>query len=380
MPSADDLATILTAAAYYSIETSAEMEEREAALRRFANTLRAWLMVPPDATTGDTMRLEVKAGGRQALLAPVPWVRIFSRRHSPRTTEGFYVVYLFAGDGSCVYLSLNQGTSEFRSGKMRPIREPEVIQAQAAEARSRFEGWAHPLIRQALTSIDLAVDELAVGAESKQRAHNYEAGNVFAIRYEGDALPGETALQTDLFDMVDLLIHLYEGGGPAGAGGAAVDTSATRERRGQRRVADLRVRKAIEDRAMAVVMRYFADEGGWTVEDVSRFRPYDLVCRREDDGAEIHVEVKGTTTSGEQILLTRNEVAHARDFSHPVLAIVSEINLSDEGEGVGASGGRLSLHNPWVIDDAALVPTQFIYSLRADLRAAEPQPLTVTQG
>jgi hypothetical protein len=362
MATVDDLATILTAAAYFSIETSAEMEEREAALRRFAYTLRGWLVVPPEPTTGDAMRLEVKAGGRQALLAPVPWVRIFSPRHSPRTTEGFYVVYLFAGDGSCVYLSLNQGTSEFRSGKMRPIREREVIGAQAAEARSRFEGWAHPLIRQGLTTIDLAVDELAVGAESKERAHNYEAGNVFAIQYEGDALPDDTTLQGDLFDMVDLLIHLYEGGGPPGAGGAAVDTSATRQRHGQRRVADTHVRKAIEDRAMAVVMSHFAEEAGWTVEDVSRFRPYDLVCRAEEDATEIHVEVKGTTTLGQQVLLTRNEVAHARTFPHPVLAIVSEIDLVDGAEGVVASGGRLRLLDPWLIHDAALVATQFIYS------------------
>ncbi|QXN94554.1 DUF3578 domain-containing protein [Nocardia iowensis] len=41
------------------------------------------------------------------------WVRIFSRTHSPKTTEGYYLVYLFSGDGAEVYLSLTREPASF---------------------------------------------------------------------------------------------------------------------------------------------------------------------------------------------------------------------------------------------------------------------------
>ena len=51
---------------------------------------------------------------------------------------------------------------------------------------------------------------------------------------------------------------------------------------------------------------------GWSVGDVSLSESYDLRCTRQ--GEELHVEVKGTTSQGERVLLTRNEVAHAREW------------------------------------------------------------------
>src|SRR5438874_4801294 len=40
----------------------------------------------------------------------VPWVRLYDPRFSPRATKGWYVVFLFAADGSSLFVSLNQGT------------------------------------------------------------------------------------------------------------------------------------------------------------------------------------------------------------------------------------------------------------------------------
>lgn len=37
---------------------------------------------------------------------------------------------------------------------------------------------------------------------------------------------------------------------------------------------------------------------------------FDLLATRGDE--RLYVEVKGTSTSGEQVILTKNEVAHAR--------------------------------------------------------------------
>src|SRR4051812_33181714 len=46
----------------------------------------------------------------------VPWVRLFSKEKSPSATGGWYVVLLFAADGSAVHLSLNQGTTGGAAG------------------------------------------------------------------------------------------------------------------------------------------------------------------------------------------------------------------------------------------------------------------------
>eukprot|EP01031_Cornospumella_fuschlensis_P008564 gene8564-10554_t len=41
----------------------------------------------------------------------IPWVRFGSEFHSPKTTVGWYLVFLFAGDGSACYLTLIQGST-----------------------------------------------------------------------------------------------------------------------------------------------------------------------------------------------------------------------------------------------------------------------------
>src|SRR5262249_29632608 len=67
------------------------------------------------------------------------------------------------------------------------------------------------------------------------------------------------------------------------------------------------VRRAVERHAMQRAARHFRAEG-FHVEELGK--PYDLHCTR---GHEVlYVEVKGTTTNGEEVLLTPNEVDFAR--------------------------------------------------------------------
>ena len=115
-------------------------------------------------------------------------------------------------------------------------------------------------------------------------------------------------------------------------------------------------RKAIELRAMALAEQYFFRT--WSsVTDVSAHASFDLLCRRGED--ELHVEVKGTTTLGESIVLTKNEVAHSRQASC-ALFLVSEIRLdrTDLANPI-ASGGKCTLFDPWQIDDHALKPLAY---------------------
>jgi len=118
-------------------------------------------------------------------------------------------------------------------------------------------------------------------------------------------------------------------------------------------------RRAVELHAQALVENHYVGLG-FEVRDVSQRNPFDLLCKRGDE--EIRVEVKGTTGSGEQVFLTRNEVAHARE--HPALvslAIVSGISLARTSNGLSLSGGTLTVRHPWDIDAGELEPLQFRY-------------------
>lgn len=120
-------------------------------------------------------------------------------------------------------------------------------------------------------------------------------------------------------------------------------------------------RRLVELHAQNLVEQHLS-LAGYEVEDVSKDHPYDLRCRR--DGEELHVEVKGTTGSGDEVFLTANEVKHARQYRpQMMLAIVSRIRLrrmtaNDLPE---VEGGDLAVWHPWDVEAGRLVPTQFRY-------------------
>ena len=123
-------------------------------------------------------------------------------------------------------------------------------------------------------------------------------------------------------------------------------------------------RRAIELRAMEVAEDHYR-VAGWEVEDVSASMSFDLRCRK--DGSELHVEVKGTTTNRPQVVLTANEVLHARE-EHPRTALVwvNEIVLDRTGDDPVASGGSIRVIEPWRIDDGTMEALAFAYTLPAE--------------
>ena len=100
--------------------------------------------------------------------------------------------------------------------------------------------------------------------------------------------------------------------------------------------------------------------GATDVIDTSATESYDFRCML--DGQEVHVEVKGTTSAGMRVLLTRNEVTHAREW-HPNLAlvVVSGIKLAAVAGSPQASGGAVLVVHPWQLLDEALEPISYEY-------------------
>jgi hypothetical protein len=128
---------------------------------------------------------------------------------------------------------------------------------------------------------------------------------------------------------------------------------------------DAIARKAVEMRAMQVATEHL--QKSWKeVTDVSATESYDLRCRSHD--SELHVEVKGTTSSGASVVLTRNEVEHARIFYPSIaLLVVSNISLHLSGDSIEATGGCLKCYDPWVVDDYELRPLSFQCSLSSEV-------------
>jgi hypothetical protein len=124
----------------------------------------------------------------------VPWVRVYDPAHSPRATTGWYVVFLFSADGRNIYLSLNQGTTEFKNGSFVPRKKEDLI--DRAEHARRLIGE----IPGTLLAIDLA-DPGGLG-------DGYAVGNVCAFCYEGNAIPPQDAIREDLRVLLEQLAKL----------------------------------------------------------------------------------------------------------------------------------------------------------------------------
>ena len=129
---------------------------------------------------------------------------------------------------------------------------------------------------------------------------------------------------------------------------------------GQSWLADGARRRAVELYAMEQAIDHY--RRAWlVVEDVSAKESFDLRCRKGKN--ELRVEVKGTTTGGGSILLTRNEVRHAEDPTNQVALFVVSGILVDATN--NCSGGVPSVIEPWTIDRERLVPIVYQYDLRA---------------
>jgi hypothetical protein len=153
-------------------------------------------LLPTEATIPFTLAIEGRDGtGRKT---KVPWIRIYSERHSPSATDGWYVVFLFAFDGSAVYLSLNQGTNVLQGEALRR-RSGEYLAKQVTWARSQLGEITGDRL---LSSIDLR-DVGGLG-------ESYERGNVLAFRYAADTPIDEMQLRADLRTMMQMLATLYE--------------------------------------------------------------------------------------------------------------------------------------------------------------------------
>jgi hypothetical protein len=358
------LSEVLGLQQVWQAKNTSEMQRRGFVVR---TEIRDWLREHAEALAAameiplDDVGVEGKDGAGQR--SEIAWTRVYSKSRTPRATDGWYIVYLFSGDGERVYLSLMQGTTQWIAGELKP-REPAALKKRIA--------WARPLIKQVASERADLLSEIRLNARTKL-GRGYEPGNVVAIEYQRGAIPNSDVLSEDLLFMARLLGRLYKatddathvpGDLPIEVREATQSAATTANRRSARKggqgfLLTAAERRAIEERSVLLATEYFEAQG-WTVKDVGASKPYDLHLTRGDEN--LHVEVKGTTSDGSQIILTRAEVEWQRKFAPAnALVIVHSIELDRTAEPVTAIGGTLHCISPWTIDGETLTVISYIH-------------------
>lgn len=84
---------------------------------------------------------------------------------------------------------------------------------------------------------------------------------------------------------------------------------------------------------------------------------------------ELHVEVKGTSTLGEEVILTPGEVRHAWEstcIARHALAVCSEITVTKKNGLPECNGGILKFIDAWAPNGDDLTPTEYSYLVPQD--------------
>jgi hypothetical protein len=109
---------------------------------------------------------------------------------------------------------------------------------------------------------------------------------------------------------------------------------------------------------METATKHFTSQG-YSVEDHSKNHSYDLLCTKKKE--RLHVEVKGTVTNGDGIILTSGEVKFARSHKGEMgLFILHSIKVSADGN---LSNGQEKVIVQWDVDKGQLKPISFMYDV-----------------
>lgn len=128
---------------------------------------------------------------------------------------------------------------------------------------------------------------------------------------------------------------------------------------GQGLQSNVEIRLLIESYAMNVCKKFYVEKG-YDVKDVSPTLSYDVLIKK--NGVERKVEVKGTQTKGNAIILTRNEVELSRSQGKDMaLFLIHSIVMNKKT--VRKGSGVIKIIEPWQVTDDRLIPLSYTYRL-----------------
>lgn len=131
---------------------------------------------------------------------------------------------------------------------------------------------------------------------------------------------------------------------------------------------DPETRRIVEEYAMERVRAHLLDQGFTSFDNTSKRECYDYTCAR--GGNLYYIEVKGTQGSGTSVILTKNEIEHAKKYpQRSITVIVHDVKVRLGGGPPHASGGALRVFHPWIPESTALEPIQFRWAVPPPLKS-----------
>lgn len=326
-------------------------------LRTFKEKIAGAIGIP-----SEDLRLEGRDGTGEK--TEVPWFRFSSDAKSPSATVGWYCVYLFDTQGESSYLCLSHGSTDWEGGAFvtRPLEE---LNALASWARIKLDAK-----RGSRTDL---IENIELHSRRSDLGPAYEASTAFAFRYSLNTIPDNEQLEADVLFLAALLGDIYqlEMQGPVAVGippeiqeldDAVAKAAGKKGRSSQGFRLNSTHRKAIELRAMELAKVELISRGCGNIRNTSQGNPFDYQCTLA--GNEIFVEVKGTVSSGDVVILTRGEVElHSRKFPNNMLVLVHGIQLTGENFD-HAIGGAVKVTFPWAIAEDSLTVVAYNYKTK----------------
>jgi MoxR-like ATPase len=191
MSLSSQLQRVLELQEFYSGGVNPEMQERNKIVKDLGVLQVRELM----SGVKDYKKLKVNGSGGAGANATVPWIRIADPAKSVSAQAGWYLVYLFAADGSSAVLTLNQGVTGLNAAKIaKSVAESRAILAE-------YEYTAIATSSKSQESFDLK-------APNNKWAKLYQAGNIEAFVYEKNTIPQDNVLLEDIRYLLERLAVL----------------------------------------------------------------------------------------------------------------------------------------------------------------------------
>jgi hypothetical protein len=265
----------------------------------------------------------------------------------PRALVGYSLV------AGAVHEGMWTWASKATSGRSR--QAPEVDEPAWMAPLSGFTQFPDPLTRDQLQDYMAPVLDLKARLQEGYGPHIYYP---FYL-YGGNQLRATQAYLVK-FPAQLLATFGFDLGSNVEVTNAPIEPSRPSVR-GSGYMRDVEVKRAVERHAVGLAKALFEAEG-YNCMDVGATRSYDLHATRA--GQEIHVEVKGSTSTATTVELTSNEVSHSRSqLWQTQLIVVDEITWSRTSGKVVTSGGRLRVWLAWHAEPDRLAATRYRYQL-----------------
>lgn len=198
----DTLSEVLELQTRYTDRDTAPMQRRGELVRNsIPSLLRDWGVRP--VADGGWIPFDAAVHGKDGIgrKSQVPWVRIHSVELSPSSTTGWYLVYLFAGDGGAAYLTLMHASTKADHDSLIPRSHGELAE---------HVKWGEQVIGGWIEDTPRLVRSIVLHAPRSKVAEAYETSTLCAFRYPAHDIPREHELLVDLRAMVLALARIYE--------------------------------------------------------------------------------------------------------------------------------------------------------------------------